>query len=149
MDRQQGIAERLAKLLAEHRERLVPKATATADHPVAASILPWTGDPEILGVTAPDRSVTATTTARNTMTATTQPVDPGATASTGAFWDHSARHDSLPVAAGKTGTMTLTLAPTAPVGTVVHGILSVDNDTAMGGGNGSEITGIPYTYTVG
>ncbi|MFI7403522.1 hypothetical protein ACIBW9_24130 [Streptomyces sp. NPDC049541] len=89
------------------------------------------------------------TTAEITMTATTEPVDPGATASTGAFWGYSAKHDSLPVAAGRTGTMTLTLAPAAPVGTVVHGILHVDNDTAMGGANGSEIIGIPYTYTVG
>lgn len=84
-------------------------------------------------------------TAKVTVTATTQPVDPAAQASTSQFWDYSAEEQSLPVAAGRTGTMPLTLTPTAPVGTVVHGILYVDTDTATGAANGSEITGIPYT----
>jgi hypothetical protein len=88
-------------------------------------------------------------TAEVTVTATTLPADPAAQASTGQFWDLGADYAPLSVAAGKTGTMTLTLAPTAPVGTVVHGILYVDTETAMGVSNGSEITGIPYSYTVG
>ncbi|MGW3119726.1 S8 family peptidase [Streptomyces sp. NPDC001107] len=153
------------------------RATVTADIPVDASILPWNRSPEILGAPGPDGSRVATATAdqlasgvwnvsvsapgpftdstapkgtaKVTVTATTQPIDRAAQASTGSFWDFTADYTPLTVAAGKTGTMTLTLAPTAPVGTVVHGILYVDNDTAMGSGQGSEITGIPYTYTVG
>ena len=153
------------------------KATVTADIPVDALIEPWTGAPEVLSLPGPDGSVTATATAdqlaagswyvgvsapgpfkdtdapegtaKVTVTATTQPVDPAAQASTGQFWDFGADDQSLPVAAGRTGTMTLTLTPTAPAGTVVHGILYVDTDTAMDVANGSEITGIPYTYTVG
>ncbi|MDN3027584.1 S8 family serine peptidase [Streptomyces sp. S.PB5] len=153
------------------------RATVTADIPVDASLRPWNGEPEVLGAPGPDGSRVATATAdqlasgvwyvgvsapgpfkdstapagtaKVTVTATTQPIDPAAHASTGSFWDFTADYTPLSVAAGKTGTMTLTLAPTAPVGTVVHGILYVGNDTAMGSGNGSEITGIPYTYTVG
>ncbi|MDX3315159.1 S8 family serine peptidase [Streptomyces sp. ME08-AFT2] len=153
------------------------RAMVTADFPVDASIMPGTAAPEVLGAPGPGGSTVATATAdqlaaglwyvpvsepgpytgsaapkgtaKVTVTATTQPVDPGAQTSTGRFWDFSADDLSLPVAAGKTGTMTLTLAPTAPVGTVVHGIVYVDTDTALGGANGSEIVGIPYTYTVG
>lgn len=153
------------------------KAAVTADVPVDASILPWTAAPEVLGTPGLGDSAVATATAdqlaaglwsvpvsgpgpytgsaapkgtaKVTVTATTQPVDPGAQASTGRFWDFSAHDLSLPVAAGKAGTMTLTLAPTAPVGTVVHGIVYVDTDTALSEANGSEIVGIPYTYTVG
>ena len=105
-----------------------------------------------VGVSAPGPFTDSTApkgTAKVTMTATTQPLDPAAQSSTGTFWDFTAHYTPLSVAAGKTGTMTLTLAPTAPVGTVVHGILYVDSDTRMGSGHGSEITGIPYTYTVG
>ncbi|WP_371658152.1 S8 family serine peptidase [Streptomyces sp. NBC_00280] len=153
------------------------RATVTADIPVDALLYSWTGSPQVMGAPDPDGSVTATATAdqlaaggwyvdvsapvpfkdtaapegtaKVTVTATTQPVDPAAQASTGQFWDDDAEDRSLPVAAGRTGTMTLTLTPTAPAGTVVHGILYVDTDTATGTANGSEITGIPYTYTVG
>gem|GEM_PF-1314618 len=154
-------------------------ATVTADTPVEASLgspLHWA---EVLGTPGPDGSVTVTETAdqlsaggwwvsvsspgpftdspapkgtaKVTVTATTQPVDPAAQASTGAFWDHGGKHEPVAVAAGRTGTMTLTLAPTAAVGTVVHGILYVDTESAetSANGYGSEIIGIPYTYTVG
>ncbi|MDO0934915.1 S8 family serine peptidase [Streptomyces sp. DG2A-72] len=153
------------------------RATVTADVPVDASLVPWSGAPEVLGAPGLGGASVATAaadqlaaglwsvhvsqpgpytgsaapkgTAKVTVTATTQPVDPGAQASTGRFWDFSAEDLSLPVAAGKTGTMTLTLAPTAAVGTVVHGIVYVDTDSALGVANGSELIGIPYTYTVG
>jgi hypothetical protein len=45
--------------------------------------------------------------------------------------------------------MTLTLTPTAPVGTVVRGTVYVDSDTPFGNVTGSELIGIPYSYTVG
>jgi len=151
-------------------------ATAVADTPVEASAGPWLGA-EFLGTPGAGGSVTITGaadqltsghwtvsasspgpftgtaapkgTARATLTATTQPVDPAAHASTGAFWDYGGKHEPVAVAAGGTGTMTLTLAPTAAVGTVVHGILYVDTRSVDDYANGSEIIGIPYTYTVG
>ncbi|HEY8984059.1 MAG TPA: peptidase, partial [Streptomyces sp.] len=153
------------------------RATFTADTPVQASAAPWEGGAEVLGTTGPDGSATVTATAdqlapgkwyvnasspgtftdtpapkgdaKVVLTATTQPVDPAAQASTGAFWDYGAKHEPVAVAAGGTGTMTLTLAPTAAVGTVVHGVLYVDTVSPNTNANGSEIVGIPYAYTVG
>ena len=49
---------------------------------------------------------------------------------------------------GQTGTITVTITPTGPPGTVVTGNLFIDdfsNDT----GGGDELATIPYTYTVG
>ncbi|WSQ06524.1 hypothetical protein OG604_01360 [Streptomyces sp. NBC_01231] len=45
--------------------------------------------------------------------------------------------------------MKLTLTPTAPVGTVVHGTVYVDTDSAFPDVMRSELIGIPYSYTVG
>jgi hypothetical protein len=47
-----------------------------------------------------------------------------------------------------TSNINLTLAPTAPVGTVVHGVVYVDTDNPAITGT-SELVGIPYAYTVG
>ncbi|WP_416971719.1 S8 family peptidase [Streptomyces sp. 4F14] len=153
------------------------RAAVTADVPVDASLFPWTGSPQVLGTRGADGSVLATSTAGQlsggswyvsvstpgpfttatapegtatvSVTATTQPVDPAAKASTGVFWDLKGAYTPLAVAPGRSGTMTLTLTPTAPVGTVVHGVLYVDTDTPLSVANGSELVGIPYTYTVG
>ena len=88
-------------------------------------------------------------TAKVTLTATTQSFDPAAKASTGEFWDLDADWNPVVAAAGRTATMKLTLTPTAPVGTVVHGTVYVDTDSPFSGVMGSELIGIPYSYTVG
>jgi len=156
-----------------HTTRLV--VAASADRPVDLNIYPWTGEPGVFGQPGPGGTTVATTTAgqlaagswstdvsdqgpypdkpagtgtaKVTVTATTQAFDPAAKASTGDYWDLNAPFDSLRVDPGKTAAMTLTLTPTAPVGTVVHGTVYISTDSPLG--LGSELTGIPYTYTVG
>ncbi|MHC5905592.1 S8 family peptidase [Streptomyces sp. S6] len=156
-----------------HTTRLT--ATASAGHPVDLDVYPWTGAPGVFGrpgeggttvATAlagqlasgqwttdvtdrgpfPDKPA-GTGTAKVTLTATTQAFDPAAKASTGDYWDLNADFDSVRAAPGRTATMHLTLTPTAPAGTVVHGTVYIDTDSALG--EGSELIGIPYTYTVG
>jgi|1186.fasta_scaffold221844_2 hypothetical protein len=45
--------------------------------------------------------------------------------------------------------MNLTPTPTAPAGTVVHGTVYVDTGSPFSAVMGSELIGIPYSYTVG
>ncbi|MEU5041321.1 S8 family peptidase [Streptomyces griseorubiginosus] len=158
-----------------HTTKLV--ATATADHPVDLNMYPWTASPMVLGQAGTGDTTVATAlagqlasglwttevtdpgpfgdkpagkgTAKITLTATTRSFDPAAKASTGEFWDLDADWNPVVAAAGRTATMKLTLTPTAPVGTVVHGTVYVDTDTALSGVMGSELIGIPYSYTVG
>ncbi|MFJ9148348.1 hypothetical protein ACIRP7_09770 [Streptomyces sp. NPDC102270] len=51
--------------------------------------------------------------------------------------------------AGAGSTIGPAMTPTASVGTVVHGTVYVDSDSAFSGVMGSELTGIPYSCTVG
>ncbi|MFI1034464.1 S8 family peptidase [Streptomyces sp. NPDC020951] len=167
-------------ILPTHTSRLV--ATATADRPVDLSLSPLTWSPEVLSQAGPGNTTTTTTaagqlaagvwvtavsdvsssagrpsdddTAKVSLTATTQEIDHSARASTSDPWNNDPNWQPVTVAPGATGTMTLTLTPTAPVGTVVHGTVYVDAHTAFPNffGSemiGSELTGIPYTYTVG
>ena len=59
----------------------------------------------------------------------------------------------LTLASGATGTITLTITPNAPVGTVVRGVLYIDTLATSGGvpitNSGDEMVAIPYAYTVG
>ncbi|MFE1837153.1 hypothetical protein [Streptomyces sviceus] len=157
-----------------HTTKLV--ATATADRPVDLNMYPWTASPMVCGEAGAGDSTVATAlagqlasglwttevtdpgpfdkpegtgTAKITLTATTQLSDPAAKASTGDFWDLDADWNPVVAAAGRTATMKLTLTPTAPVGTVVHGTVYVDTDSSFSGAMGSELIGIPYSYTVG
>jgi hypothetical protein len=52
------------------------------------------------------------------------------------------------LAPGQTGTITLTITPSAPKGTVVRGFISVDTIN-LATGSGDELVNIPYSYTVG
>ncbi|MER6286622.1 S8 family serine peptidase [Streptomyces sviceus] len=157
-----------------HTTKLV--ATATADRPVDLNMYPWTASPMVFGEAGAGDTTVATAlagqlasglwttevtdpgpfdkpegkgTAKITLTATTQLSDPAAKASTGDFWDLEADWNPVVAAAGRTATMKLTLTPTAPVGTVVHGTVYVDTDSSFSGAMGSELIGIPYSYTVG
>ncbi|MFI9175451.1 S8 family peptidase [Streptomyces lincolnensis] len=162
-------------MVPSHTTELV--ATATAGRPVDLEIYPWTGAPAVFAPAGPTGTTVATATAgqltsgswftdvsdpgpfgnkpagkgtaKVSLTATTQSFDPAAKASTGAFWDPDADWKPVTAAAGKTATMKLTLTPTAPVGTVVHGTVYVATDVPLGSVLGSELIGIPYTYTVG
>jgi hypothetical protein len=67
----------------------------------------------------------------------------------------SGPYQPLGLPPGASGTITVTFAPSAPIGTVVSGLLYVDafnqNSATVGltTGIGDELAAIPYTYTVG
>jgi hypothetical protein len=78
--------------------------------------------------------------------------DRAVTSSTGDLWqqtvDASAPASPILLGPGESGTISLTITPTAPKGSVVHGIVYVDDyngDT----GAGDELVAFPYAYTVG
>ena len=54
----------------------------------------------------------------------------------------------MTLAPGQTGTITLTITPSAAKGTVVRGFIGVDT-LNLGTISGDELVNIPYTYTVG
>lgn len=83
----------------------------------------------------------------------TRGFDPAVTSSSGDQWvatvlPQAPAFTPVSVDAGQTGTVTVTITPNAPKGTVVSGYLYVD-DTAVANNAGDELAAIPYTYTVG
>lgn len=85
--------------------------------------------------------------------ARTQGFDPAVTSSTGDQWlatvaAQPPAFTPLSVDAGQSGTIAVTITPTAAKGTVVRGVLYVD-DTSTTNNAGDELIAIPYTYTVG
>jgi hypothetical protein len=91
------------------------------------------------------------------MSAVTQEFDTSATSAPGDFWRFSvspaAAHASYSLFAvnpGQTRTINLTVTPTAPAGTVVHGILYVDDFVdSLQFLSGSQLAALPYAYKVG
>jgi hypothetical protein len=88
-----------------------------------------------------------------TATAHTAAFDRAVTSSTGdpvlgAITAPAPSTTPLQLDAGQSGTVTVTINPTAAVGTVVHGVLYVDTIDAVTG-SVDEITAVPYAYTVG
>ncbi len=84
--------------------------------------------------------------------ANTNPFDSAVTASSGDVWAQSvnpvAPYTPLSLGPGQTGTITLTITPNAPKGTVVHGFIGVDTFNLASFG-GDELINIPYSYKVG
>jgi Subtilase family len=79
--------------------------------------------------------------------------DPAVAASTGdplkSYVDAAAPAASpVTVAAGGNGSITVTITPTGPRGSVVHGVLYLDTLDAVTGST-DEVAAIPYTYTIG
>jgi hypothetical protein len=78
--------------------------------------------------------------------------DRAVTSSTGDLWlgtvDASASASPIVLGPGQSGTISLTITPTAPKGSVVHGFVYVDNFSSDTGA-GDELVAFPYTYTVG
>ncbi len=108
----------------------------------------WFTDTGELG---PFQNAAPAGTATIAMIAHTQPFDSAARPSTGDYWLTSVgggAGNAVFVPAGGTANMTLTLKPTAAPGTVVHGVVYVDTWNNLLG-QGSELAGIPYTYTAG
>jgi hypothetical protein len=80
------------------------------------------------------------------------PFDSAVTPSTGDVWaqtvNASAPYTPLTLAPGQSGTITLTITPTAAKGTVVNGFIAVDTYN-QATSSGDELINIPYSYTVG
>src|SRR4029077_21206485 len=99
---------------------------------------------------------TAVTTVNTAMTALTQQFDTSASPSTGDFWRFavsplaaSASYNLFTVSPGQTRTISLTVTPSAPSGTVVRGILYIDDFVdSLQFLSGSQLQALPYAYTV-
>jgi subtilisin family serine protease len=74
------------------------------------------------------------------------------TSSTGDVWaqaaDANAPYTPMTLAPGQSGTITLTITPAGPKGTVVHGYIAVDTFN-QATSSGDELINIPYSYKVG
>ena len=135
------------------------------------------GDPDVLGVSSGNNSVAAlaapevapgfffalpeatgpftsgtTGTVNLAAVANTNPFDSAVTSTSGDAWaqsvNASAPYSPVTLAPGQTGTITLTITPSAAKGTVVRGFIGVDT-LNLGTISGDELVNIPYTYTVG
>ncbi|HEY1322631.1 MAG TPA: hypothetical protein VGF32_20410, partial [Streptosporangiaceae bacterium] len=84
--------------------------------------------------------------------ANTNPFDPAVTSTSGDAWaqsvNASAPYTPVTLDPGQTATITLTITPSAPKGTVVRGFIGVDT-LNLATISGDELVNIPYTYTVG
>jgi hypothetical protein len=91
-------------------------------------------------------------TAQLAAVARTNPFDSAATASSGDLWarsvDAAATYTPLSLAPGESGTITLTITPTAAKGRVVHGFVAVDTFSPLTD-SGDELGKVPYRYKVG
>jgi len=96
-------------------------------------------------------------TASLTMRATTQEFDPTASSPQGDFWQFgvaslakSASYNLFVVNPGQTRTLTLTIRPSGPAGSVVRGVLYVDYFVdSLQFLSGGQLVEIPYAYTIG
>jgi hypothetical protein len=84
--------------------------------------------------------------------ANTNPFDSAVTSTSGDVWEQSvnasAPYSPLTLNPGQKGTITLTITPNAPKGTVIHGFIGVDT-VNLATVSGDELVNIPYTYKVG
>jgi hypothetical protein len=137
-----GNPEILAK--AKHAANNSVTATGRADQVAAGS---WTTDVQQPG---PTTGGSADGGANVSVSATGQQFDPWASSSTGDYWQRAVAGPAatpLYVVPGVSSSINFTIKPTAPVGTMVHGIVYVDTANPLSGG-GSELIGLPYSYTV-
>jgi hypothetical protein len=133
--------------------------TATASYPLGRAVTPvtqglWFTVPAEVGPFpahgAPAASVTTS------MSAVTQKFDTSASPATGDFWRFavaplapSASYRLFAVNPGQTRTISLTVKPSAPAGTVVHGVLYIDDFVdSLQFLSGSQLVALPYSYTV-
>jgi len=92
-----------------------------------------------------------------TLTATTRAFDPAFAASTGDLWAQGAAaqsaFDPVVLQPGETATLYATITPTASPGSVVRGVLYLDDSCALSNNgpfpSGDQLLAVPYTYTVG
>ena len=91
------------------------------------------------------------------MLATTLAFDPAVTSPLGDLWqsalDPTTSYGAVIVNPGHTGTIPVTITPSAPKGSIVSGTLFVDDESLVNFGSlvpdGNQLAALPYTYRVG
>jgi Subtilase family len=135
-------------------------ASATAGFPLGRATTPvtqglWFAVPSEVGPFGAGKAAAAT--AAMTMRATTEAFDPTVTSAEGDFWKFgvtslakSASYNLFTVNPGQTKTLTLTIKPSGKAGTVVQGIVYVDDFVdSLQFLSGSQLVAIPYEYKIG
>jgi hypothetical protein len=85
--------------------------------------------------------------------AETNTFDPAVTASSGNAWiqlcvDNNAPYSPVTLNPGQSGSITVTITPTASIGTVVHGFVEIETFNPFTAA-ADEVVVVPYTYRVG
>jgi hypothetical protein len=130
-------------------------ASATITAPAGSTLTQgdWDIDPQQIGPFGAAGAAPSTTTL--TLTATTPAFDPALTSSTGDLWEQGAAASFAPVIVqpGQTTTLYAVITPTAAKGSVVSGVLYLDDSSALSNygpsPSGDQLAAIPYTYRVG
>lgn len=131
-----------------------PNAQNVATASVSAAEVqpgPWSTATSLTGPFPPGGAPSATSTFQAAVR--TKLFDDTVTSSTGNVWLASIRPDPpkfvpLVLSPGQTGTITVTITPRGPKGSVVSGVLYLD-DFNVFAGTGDELKAFPYTYTIG
>jgi hypothetical protein len=134
--------------------------TASAFYPLGKAVTPvtqglWFTMPSQVGPFRPGGA--AGTSVTTTVSVTTQAFDPHMASNTGDFWKFgiaslagAARYNLFVVKPGQTRTMTLTVKPEGTPGTVVKGMLYIDDFVdSQQFLSGSQLVALPYQYTIG
>jgi Subtilase family len=137
-----------------------PGTSATAGFPLGPATTPvtqglWFAVPSEVGPYGAGKAAAAT--ASMTMRATTEAFDPTVTSPEGDFWKfgvaslaRSASYNLVTVNPGQSGRLTLAIKPSGKAGTVVRGVLYVDDFVdSLQFLSGSQLVAIPYAYTIG
>ncbi|MGH3252963.1 MAG: S8 family serine peptidase [Trebonia sp.] len=132
----------------------------SASYPLGRSVTPvtqglWFAMPTEVGPYPAHGAASATVS--TSMSALTQQFDTSASPETGDFWKFgvaslaaSASYSLFAVNPGQTRTIALTVKPSAPAGTVVRGMLYIDDFVdSQQFLSGSQLVALPYAYTVG
>jgi hypothetical protein len=132
---------------------------ASASYPLGRAVTPvtqglWYAVPSEVGPYPAHGAPGATVT--TSMSAVTQQFDTSASPATGDFWRFgvsslaaSASYNLFIVNPGQTPAISLTVTPSAPSGTVVRGMLYIDDFAdSLQFLSGSQLVALPYAYTV-
>jgi hypothetical protein len=130
-------------------------ATITAQPGALLTQGDWDIDPQQIGPFGPGGAAPSTTTL--TLTATTEAFDPDLTSSTGDLWQQGgaaqAAFTPAIVQPGQTTTLFAVITPLAIRGSVVRGVLYLDDSSALSNRgpspSGNQLQAIPYEYKVG
>jgi hypothetical protein len=129
-------------------------AATVTGNPVSAG--EWAVVPDVVGPFGATGA--APETVNTSLIATTQGFDPAITSATGDLWQAAIGGPltvtPVVVQPGQSATIPVIIGPTGPKGTVVSGVLYLDDDSlfSLYGGlapNANTVAAIPYTYKIG